>query len=104
PEADLLDQLVGPLAPHLARQAEQAPRQIEELADRQVVVEVRRLGQKADAKPCGAARDRVAEDLRRTGGRLDEAHQRADRRRLAGAVGADEAENLPALDRERDAP
>jgi hypothetical protein len=83
--------------------AEQAAREIEQLADRQVVVEVRGLRQEADARARRAARDLVAEDRGGTARRPDQAHQRANRRGLAGAVRPDEAEDMAALDRERDA-
>ena len=42
----------------------------------------------------------VAEHTRRTGRRVQEPRQHLERRRLAGAVGPEEADDLPRLDRE----
>src|SRR5213078_404381 len=102
-QADLLDQLVGAPLAGPGRHAEQPAGEIAQLADGEVVVEVGRLGEKADLAPRPAAAERLAEQLRAAGGGADEAHQRADRGGLAGAVGADEAEDVAALDAERDA-
>src|SRR5262249_39082905 len=96
-EPDLHDQLVGALLARLRVEPEEAAGEIEELAHRQVVVEVRRLGQEAAARARGAAGARVAEDLRAAAGGADEAEQAPDRRRLAGAVRTEEAEDLAAL-------
>jgi hypothetical protein len=70
----------------------------------QVGVERRVLEHETDVAPhVGAlADDVVAGDERRAGGRHGERAQHLDRGRLAGAVRAEEAEDLARLDRERD--
>ena len=73
---------------------------LERLAAGQPVVERELAGHIANAPVDG---DRVlagadAEDVGRTAGRADQVEQDPDRRRLAGAVGAQEAEDLPLLD------
>ena len=76
---------------------------VEQLLGGQVVVEVRVLGQVADAAPDGDVADRPAEDLGVAAGRKHQLHQQLQRGRLAGAVGAEEAEDLAGLDLERQA-
>src|SRR5262249_25897880 len=65
-----------------------------------VIVEIRRFGQEAEPRPRRPRRDLLAEDAAAPARRADEPHQGADRGRLAGAVGADEAEDLALLDGE----
>ncbi len=92
-EVERLDQLrdVG-----LVHAAAQVPEVGDGLRARQPVVQVELAGQVADAL---VDRDRVggrldAEDLGPPGGRPDEVEQDTHRRRLAGAVGPEEAEDL----------
>src|SRR5437588_869936 len=73
----------------------------------QPVVEARGLREQPDARPQlrsarTARRDRVPGDARGAGVRRVEAREHAERGGLAGAVRPEQAENLPALDRERD--
>ena len=58
------------------------------------------LGQVADPPPRLAVADGPAEHLAGPGGRTREPEQELDGRRLAGAVGAEEAEHLAGLDAE----
>src|SRR5262249_43031023 len=102
-EPDALDQEVGALAAQRLGHAVQAAGEIEQLGDRQVVVKVRLLWQKAELFARGAARNRVTEDRRGAAARAHQADEHADRRRLTGAVGSDEAEDAAAPDVERDA-
>jgi hypothetical protein len=102
-EADPHDQLVGAGPAIGGGHAGQPAAEIEQLADREVVVEVRLLGQEAHALAGGPARHRRAEDLGLAAGDRAQPHQAADRRGLAGAVGAEEAEHLAAGDGERHA-
>ncbi len=101
-EADPRDQLVGAALARGGVDAEQPAREVAELADGQVVVEVRLLGQEPEALARGAAGHGLAEDLGGAAGRGDEAHEDADRRGLAGAVGTQEAEDLAAPDKDVD--
>jgi hypothetical protein len=79
-EPDPGDQLVGAAAAIGGGHAEQPAAEIEQLADGEVVVEVRLLGQEADALAGGPARHRRAEDLGRAAGDRAQPHQAADRR------------------------
>ena len=86
-----------------ARKAEK-PREIrEELFGREVVVEVRVLGKVADALPRRDVANRPAQDLGTARRRENQLHQQLERRRLTGAVGTEEAEDLARLDLERQA-
>src|SRR5262245_65828303 len=80
---------------HLADECENLP-------TAQVVIEDRIVGQITDAAfhldPIGLAIKSVDRDA--TAARHQDAHHDPDRRCLAGAVGAEEAEDLPLLDGE----
>jgi hypothetical protein len=89
-------------APLARVEAEQPAHQIEQLRARQVVVEVRVLRQEAEPLLDLSIGDRPAEDARLPRRREDEPHQHLERRGLAGAVGAEEAEDLVLLDGETD--
>jgi hypothetical protein len=80
------------------RVAEQLGAVDEELARRQVVVEVGVLGQVADARVRPDLGDVAAEDAGAAGRGVDEAHEELHRRRLARAVRAEEAEDFAAPD------
>ncbi len=91
------------LASLAARHPEVAAVVVERLLEREEPVQVEVLRREADR---GAGLlvvvDRVvAEDADRAGGRLREAGRAVDERRLAGAVGAEEPEELPLADLER---
>ncbi len=83
----------------------QARDEVQVLADGQVVVQRDVLGHEADpgaglgGKPGGVG----AEHLGLAAGRAEGAREQPDRRRLAGAAGADDADDRPARDREVDA-
>ena len=79
--------------------------QAQVLRGRQVAVERRVLEDEADvaADVVALADDVVAGDVGAAAGRLGERAEHVDRRRLAGAVGAEEAEDLAAGDVEADA-
>ena len=88
-----------------ARQTEVAAVEEQDLAHRKVAVEVAHLRHHGDLAPRG---DRIARhvdtaDLDPSGGGPHQRGQAADRRALAGAVGPEQAEELAAPDRERDA-
>src|SRR5581483_544989 len=73
----------------------------EELGGGQVVVEIRLFGQESDARLDGRRIVRKAEDARASGGGADQAHEELQRRSLAGAIGAEIAENFSLADGER---
>jgi len=78
--------------------------EVEHLAAAQVVVENRLVRQIADvAHDLGSLRKAVVvENPRGSGGRFEDAHQHADRRRLARTVGSEQREPLPPPDFEID--
>ena len=75
------------------------------IADREIAIEVVFLRREADetTRLAPVADVVVAEDLDRPRGNGREADDGVDRGRLAGAVGAEKAEEIAALDVERDA-
>src|SRR5260221_584525 len=82
------------------REAVQARDELEDLEAREVRIQERLVGQVADV---ALERDRVgvavaAEDRRAARARAQQAHEQADRRRLARAVRPEEAHDLAALD------
>jgi hypothetical protein len=92
-QVDVAQQLLDPLASLSCLLAEQAAAEGEELPAREVVVEVRVLGQVAEV-----VGRRV--QLDHTPSRLHQAQRDLDRRGLSGAVGAQQAEHLAVRDRE----
>ncbi len=98
-----LEQARDALLHHRARQAEVAPVDEQVLGAGEVGVEAVELGDDADARLglAHALRDRQAERLDRAGVGRDQTERHAQRRRLAGAVGADHAEALAGLDVQR---
>ena len=104
PQPDHLQHDAHPLVGHLLGHAVQLGVEAQVLRGRQVHVERRVLEHQTDVaanvEPLGD--DVVAGDRRRPGRRLGKRAQHLDRRRLAGAVGPEEAEDLPRLDVEGD--
>jgi hypothetical protein len=97
-QANQLDQTLGTFAANLARHIEQATIKIKRLFGVEELVEVRFLRQVPDAfvfrdLGCFLAKD---ERSARTG--KEQAEDQFDGRRLPGPVGAQQAEDLPALD------
>ena len=80
----------------------QATEELEVVARRQLVVEARRLGQDADPRPDSVRllADVEALDRRRALARGDERGEHPDRRRLAGPVGSQQAQDLAPRDRQ----
>src|SRR5207245_6751130 len=94
---------VGQARPRRAPPEAVNPRvEIEILGDRQVLVYADLLSHVADPLLDLLGRDGDVEsrDQRRPGGRLEQPAQHADRRRLAGAVGPEQAEDFARLDAE----
>ena len=105
-EPDRVDQLVDPVPAVARRQAVELAEHPELLADGQDAVA--RLLAAGDhvhdpADLLGLADDVEAEDPRRPLGRQEQRRQDLDQRRLAGAVRAEQAEELAGLDLEVDA-
>ena len=104
-EAERVEQLVGARLRGAARVAEQARHQDQVLAAGQVLVDRRELAGEADeaAHGVGLGDDVVAEHAGAAGVRAQQRGEHADRRRLAGAVGAEHAVDGAGGDREVDA-
>jgi hypothetical protein len=105
PEADHLEDLAHPVGDRRARDAVQLGVQAQVLLRGEVAVERRVLEDEADvpAHLVALGRDVVAGDGGAAAGRPHEGAQHADRRRLAGPIGPEEAERLPRGDVEVDA-
>src|SRR5690606_25439865 len=88
----------------LARQAREPPAHLHELRGRQVGVDVGVLREEADLAHGLRARDRVAEEGRAPRGGADEPREHLEGRRLARPVRAEEAEDVPLLHGEGNAP
>src|SRR2546428_705666 len=99
------EQLPGARAELRLRQAVETRREAQVLLDRQVAVEAEGLRDVADARleRRHVAAEIVAEDGRLAGLDLEEPGQRAQERRLPGAVGPDDAHDLAPLEHEVDA-
>ena len=104
-ERERLEQLGGALAALATRHPEVARVIVEGLGNGEKPVEVELLRCQPDRLTrLAVVVDRiVAEDVDRSRGRLREPGRAVDQGRLAGAVGAQEPEELPRLDLERDA-
>ena len=104
-QSEAADQIGDARLRRAGRQMEQMRVQIEVLSHRQLGVERERLRHVADARPRlhVAGIDRLAEQQRLAVGGGQQAGQHFHGRRLAAAVGAEEAEDLAALDGEADA-
>jgi hypothetical protein len=70
---------------------------------RQIVVQIGVLGHIAEAQASTRLRYGSPEDARASARRFNQPHQDLDRRRLAGAIGADEAKGFAGLDGQRNA-
>ena len=105
PQAEEPEIALDALGPDRGVQAVEPPEEIEVGDGRQLVVQARRLGQDADPRPdrIGLGADVEAIDRGRAFGRLDERREQPDGRRLARAVGAEQAEELASVDLEVDA-
>ena len=104
-ELDRLEQLVDQLLALRARHAVQLREDDQVLFDAQLEVARHRLRDDADraAHAVGLLDDVEAVDERGARGRRQQRRQHADQRRLAGAVRAEQAEDLAFLDGEADA-
>ena len=97
-EPDHLDQLVDPLAAYVRRHVEQPAVEVERFLGVEEPVEIRLFRQVADPLVLGDVGGRLAEDQRLALGRKEQPQQQLDRRRLARAVRAQQAEDLAAAD------
>ncbi len=104
-QADQLEELVGASTELIPRHAMQPTDQLQVLATRQQVLDGDLLHREADPPPDGAGLrgDIETEHARPTGGRPKQGGQDADGRRLAGAVGPQEGEELATFDGHVDA-
>jgi len=104
-QAEELEQLVRPAVALAARHAVVGGVEDQVLADRERPVEVRALRHHGQLRPCPhrVAGDVDPADPGNAASELDARREHADRRRLARAVRAEEAEHLAPLDGERDA-
>src|SRR5690242_703277 len=78
------------------RQPEQAPMKMQQLARVQAIVKAEVLGEKPHARASFGVAERRAEHRAGARSRRDETEQQLQRRRLAGAVRPQKAENLAA--------
>src|SRR5581483_1207626 len=102
-DADFVQQARGALPRVGRREPEQAAEVAQELLGGEVVVEVRVLGEVADAPLHAEVAGGAAEDLRTAAGREHQLHQQLQRRGLAGAVGPEKAEDFAGGNRDRQA-
>ena len=96
--------LIDPLTQPLAADAAESSVQFEIAAHGQLFVKRKRLRDIADPRPRRdvARIDRLAQELGTAFGRGKQPGQHLHRRRLAAAIGAEEAEDLAALDAKAD--
>ena len=102
-DPDALDDTLHLAREVLAAHPVQPAAERHELARRQVRVDVRVLGEEADVAHRLGGGDLLPEDRGLAARGEDEPREHLDRRRLAGAVGAEEAEDVAAAHLERDA-
>ena len=88
---------------HVPAEPEEVGVESQELAGREVIIEIRILRQKAQDLAGAGGEVRLAEDGDRPFIRENQPEKALDRRRLAGPVRAQVAEDLALLDGERDA-
>ena len=103
-EAEALEERVGARGDCAPAQPVVARLEDEDVANREVAIEVELLRREPDESSGLAplALVVVAEDPNRSGALAREADDRVDRRRLAGAVAAEKAEEIAVLDVQRD--
>jgi hypothetical protein len=94
----LVEQRLDPRAAPRARHPIELPVEIEELPALEVIVEVGILGQETDLALDLEVAERAAHEAGRPVRREVDAHEDLDGGRLAGAVGAEKAEDHPFLD------
>ncbi len=97
-QADHVDQLVDPLLPLARADLEQPAVEVQRFLGVEEFVQVRLFGEVADPLVLGDVRRRLSHQERLALGREEQAEQELDRRRLARAVGAEQAENLSSVD------
>ena len=97
-QADIVEHGRNPGPSLRRRYAEQPAEVVEQFLGGQVVVEGRVLGQETEAPFHTQIADRTAEDAGVATGGEDQLHQQLDCRALAGAVGAEKAEDLALVD------
>ena len=104
-EAEPCEQLGAPALELAAAEAVEPADEAQELAPGELVVEEGMVRQVAGDRLGGLrlAADVVPAEQHAAGGRREEPHHHPDGRRLAGAVGSDEAEHPSLLDREVEA-
>ena len=102
-EADQLEDLGDALAADAGRHVEQGAVEVEQAGAGVVVGEAVVLGQVADAAADGRRAGRLVEEQGLALGLADDAEKDLDERGLAGAVLAEQAEDLAALDGQRHA-
>jgi len=104
-ELEGLPELLDPLGDPIAVHPGESPEVLEQIAAGETVVELRVAGEISDRSPHlgGALPDVVAVDPRRARSGLENRREHAERRRLAGAVPAEETEDLARGARERHA-
>src|SRR5581483_7927825 len=98
-EADEGQELLDARAARSAAEPVEMRVEDERLLDREVVVEVGLLGQEPDRRARRGV-ERAPAEADGAARRAEEAEEQLERRRLPGAVVADEAEELPLLERE----
>ena len=105
-QVEQVDELVARAAELVARKAVDGADQVERVECRQVPLELVAVAhdhRDPAQKRRLAARRHVPQDAGLAGGRVKEAREHLEGGRLAGAVGAEEADDLARLDVERDA-
>ena len=95
-QLDQLEHLVAFLAARRAVDAIRGGEKLQVLDHLHVVIDAEQVGHVADqaADFLGVRVDRMAADIRLAPGRVEQRGEHPHRRRLAGAVGADEAEDI----------
>src|SRR5262249_38275479 len=102
-DADLVEQSGDAASATRAVKAQEAAEVVQKLLSSEVVVEIRILGKVAEPALDPEVAGRPAHDPRVAGGWKHQLQQKLQRGRLAGAVGAEEAEHLAGLDLKRQA-
>src|SRR6476660_4699719 len=95
---DQLQQMIDAIAQAPAAQAKQLPVEAKKFRRRQIVVEVRRFGEKADLLLHLGAAQGSLEQPGSSAARIHQAHQNFKRRRLARSIGPQKPEDLATPD------